>query len=67
MNSQINQLLVLAQTILAFVAALGLLITIHELGHYLVARWCGVKILKFPLEWENRYFPVNAALIKQNG
>ncbi|WP_085315898.1 RIP metalloprotease RseP [Derxia lacustris] len=35
------------QTILAFVAALGLLIVIHELGHYLVARACGVKVLKF--------------------
>ena len=35
------------QTILAFVAALGLLIVVHELGHYLVARACGVKVLKF--------------------
>ncbi len=34
-------------TILAFVVALGILIVIHELGHYLVARWAGVKILKF--------------------
>jgi regulator of sigma E protease len=35
------------QTALAFVVALGLLVTIHELGHYLVARWCNVKILRF--------------------
>ena len=34
-------------TLLAFVVALGVLIVIHELGHYLVARWAGVKILKF--------------------
>ncbi|WP_028311276.1 RIP metalloprotease RseP [Derxia gummosa] len=37
------------QTILAFVVALGLLILIHELGHYLVARACGVKVLKFSI------------------
>lgn len=34
-------------TILAFIVALGILVTIHELGHYLVARWCGVKVLRF--------------------
>ncbi len=37
----------LLSTILAFVVALGLLITFHEFGHYLVARWCGVKVLRF--------------------
>jgi regulator of sigma E protease len=30
-------------TILAFLAALAPLVFIHELGHYLVGRWCGVK------------------------
>lgn len=39
--------MMLLQTIIAFVVALGTLVTIHELGHYLVARWCGVKILRF--------------------
>jgi regulator of sigma E protease len=34
-------------TIVAFVIALGLLIVFHELGHYLVARLCGVKVLRF--------------------
>ncbi len=34
-------------TLLAFIVALGLLITIHEYGHYRVARACGVKVLKF--------------------
>jgi regulator of sigma E protease len=34
-------------TLIAFIAALGLLIVVHELGHYLVARWCGVKVLRF--------------------
>ena len=34
-------------TIIAFLVALGILITIHELGHYSVARWCGVRVLRF--------------------
>ncbi|WP_213359944.1 RIP metalloprotease RseP [Brachymonas denitrificans] len=34
-------------TLLAFLVALGLLITIHEYGHYRVARACDVKVLKF--------------------
>lgn len=32
-----------------FVGALAILIVIHELGHFLVARWCGVKVLRFSL------------------
>jgi regulator of sigma E protease len=36
-------------TILAFVGAISLLVVIHELGHYLVARRCGVKVLRFSL------------------
>lgn len=39
--------MMLLQTMLAFVVALGSLVTIHELGHYFVARCCGVKILRF--------------------
>ena len=31
----------------AFVLALGVLIVVHELGHYAAARLCGVKILRF--------------------
>ncbi len=34
-------------TIAAFVVALGTLIVVHELGHYWVARWCKVKVLRF--------------------
>ena len=35
--------------LIPFVLALGLLILVHELGHYLVARWCGVKVLRFSI------------------
>ncbi|HTS51983.1 MAG TPA: RIP metalloprotease RseP [Burkholderiales bacterium] len=34
-------------TVVAFAVALGTLIIVHELGHYTVARWCGVKVLRF--------------------
>ncbi|MCB1937006.1 MAG: RIP metalloprotease RseP [Nitrosomonas sp.] len=34
-------------TLIAFIIALGILITFHEFGHYLVARWNGVKVLRF--------------------
>lgn len=36
-------------TVIAFVVTLGILITIHEYGHFQVARWCGVKVLRFSL------------------
>lgn len=34
-------------TLLAFALAIGVLVTFHELGHYSVARLCGVKVLRF--------------------
>ncbi|MCC7486854.1 MAG: RIP metalloprotease RseP [Burkholderiales bacterium] len=37
----------LVTTVGAFVVAIGLLIVVHEFGHYLVARLCGVKVLRF--------------------
>lgn len=37
----------LLEYVIPFVIALGVLIFVHELGHYLVARWCGVKVLRF--------------------
>ncbi len=36
-------------TIAAFIVALGTLIVFHEFGHFLVARWCGVKVLRFSI------------------
>jgi regulator of sigma E protease len=37
----------LLTTIVAFVIALAILIVVHELGHYSMARLCGVKVLRF--------------------
>ncbi len=36
-------------TLVAFVLALGVLIAFHEFGHYLAARMCGVKVLRYCL------------------
>ena len=37
------------QTLLALLVALSLLIAVHEWGHFLVARWCGVKVVRFSI------------------
>ncbi|MXP56355.1 sigma E protease regulator RseP [Pantoea sp. Mhis] len=36
-------------SLVAFIGALGLLITVHEFGHFLVARFCGVKVERFSI------------------
>jgi regulator of sigma E protease len=37
----------LLHTVVSFIVALGVLIVVHEYGHYLVARLSGVKVLRF--------------------
>lgn len=36
-------------TTLAFFVTISILVTVHEYGHYQVAKWCGVKVLKFSI------------------
>ncbi len=36
-------------TVLSFLLTLGVLIAVHEYGHYRVARWCGVRVLRFSI------------------
>src|SRR5262245_16310083 len=36
-------------SILPFLFVLGVLVFVHELGHFLVARWHGVRVLTFSL------------------
>lgn len=36
-------------TIFAFIITIGVIVTIHEYGHFQVARWCGVKVLRFSI------------------
>lgn len=37
------------QSVLGFLLAVGVLITVHEWGHFWVARRCGVKVLRFSI------------------
>lgn len=44
-----SQLMTLALFLLAFAAILGPLVALHEWGHYIVARLCGVKVLTYSI------------------
>src|SRR5574340_767477 len=49
-------------TLAAFAVTLGILIVVHEYGHYYVARRCGVKVLRFSIGfgkplWSKRFSP----------
>ena len=46
----------LLQTILAFLFAILLLVSVHELGHLLVARWCGIKVLRFSVGFGSPFY-----------
>jgi regulator of sigma E protease len=37
------------KSVIAFLVAIGILVTIHELGHYWAARLCRVKIIRFSI------------------
>ena len=41
---------------LPFLVVLGVLVAFHELGHFLAARWVGVKVLKFSLGFGPKIF-----------
>ncbi len=56
------------QALIFFVLALGMLITIHEFGHFWVARRLGVKILRFSIGfgralWSRRLGPDRMELV----
>src|SRR5436189_506505 len=47
--SGINLLGFSLQFLVPFLFVLTLVVFFHELGHFLVARWCGVRILVFSI------------------
>jgi regulator of sigma E protease len=42
--------------VVPFIVLLGILIFVHELGHFLVARWCGVRVEIFSLGFGKKIF-----------
>ncbi|MGI6246611.1 MAG: RIP metalloprotease RseP [Pseudochelatococcus sp.] len=46
----------LAGTILAFLFVLTLVVFVHEYGHFIVARWCGVKVRAFSIGFGTELF-----------
>ncbi|MEC8795321.1 MAG: site-2 protease family protein, partial [Pseudomonadota bacterium] len=38
-----------AYTFVAFIVALSIIVAVHEYGHYIVGRWCGIKALVFSI------------------
>lgn len=42
--------------IVAVLALFGAAIFVHELGHFLVARWCGMKVLEFAIGFGPKVF-----------
>ena len=37
------------QNVVYFAIFLGVLVTVHEAGHFLAAKWAGVRVLKFSI------------------
>lgn len=55
-------MLEIAKTLFFTLVALGVLVTIHEFGHFWVARRCGVKVVRFSIgfgtpiaRWQDRF------------
>jgi regulator of sigma E protease len=42
--------------VIPFAVLLGVLVTVHEAGHFFVAKACGVKVLKFSIGFGPRIF-----------
>src|SRR5688572_24636204 len=47
------------QTVLAFAVLIGVLVFIHELGHFLAAKWCGIRADVFAVGMGPRLFGWN--------
>ena len=52
MSDVLNIVYIVAAVLLLFGAA----VFVHELGHFLVARWCGMKVLEFAIGFGPKVF-----------
>ncbi len=48
----------LLQVIVEFAIVLGFMVLVHELGHFAVAKWCGVRVEAFSIGFGPRLFGV---------
>ncbi|AZR72380.1 RIP metalloprotease RseP [Anoxybacter fermentans] len=46
----------LSKTLVTFVVVLGVLVFVHEFGHYIVAKWVGVRVEEFALGFGPKLF-----------
>ena len=46
-------------TIIPFLIVLTLVVFVHEMGHYLVGRWCGIRVLTFSVGFGPEIFGFN--------
>ena len=52
--SSVNKRIILSMgsaltNLLSFIAAISILVAVHEYGHYIVGRWTGMKVLRFSI------------------
>lgn len=64
MGSTLSDIIDIVYAIAAMLVTLGILVTIHEYGHFSIARWCGVKVERFAigfgkplLRWRGKPLP----------
>ena len=43
-------------TLIAFIVALSIIVTVHEYGHYIVGRWSGIRAEVFSLGFGPKLF-----------
>ena len=49
MSDSYNFLAAGSFNLLSFIVALSIIVFIHEFGHYIVGRWCGIKAEVFSI------------------
>lgn len=56
MPVNVGSVMAALQNIVYFIVFLGVLVTVHEAGHFFAAKWAGVKVLKFSIGFGPKLF-----------